>query len=405
MVLWTPWVRGYRLMPWALGGLAALFPCAKIESEAGHSDSIDCASRLRDRRDFIIAFRGLQMGLLGYLVPRIAASGTEPAATQALAYLLRSSPDIAQAFIDFVDRTGIASFTPGRIAAEEQHGGVRPDLTISAADGALRIFVENKFWAGLMDGQPVAYLKALPDEASSLVVFIVPHQRMYGLWDELKERCRQSGVDIGNESKEDAIYWASAGRRNLAITSWKQVLETLEQAADFRGHADLRADIVQLRGLTDQMDADKFLPLREGEVTDGNLVRRMINYTGLIDEIVGRLKTDRVADTKGLRTGCGYTYAGRYLNLHEKFELWLGVNQEVWRDRGITPLWIQGKFSDVEGGIGRVEKLFDDAHQKDDWLCIPIRLTAGVERDRVIDDAVQQVRSIAERLLKALPDG
>ena len=36
------------------------------------------------------------MSLLGYLVPRIASNGEEPAATQALAYLLNASSDIAQ---------------------------------------------------------------------------------------------------------------------------------------------------------------------------------------------------------------------------------------------------------------------------------------------------------------------
>ncbi len=40
------------------------------------------------------------MSLLGYLIPRIASSGEEPAATQALAYLLNASTDIAQAFVD-----------------------------------------------------------------------------------------------------------------------------------------------------------------------------------------------------------------------------------------------------------------------------------------------------------------
>lgn len=344
------------------------------------------------------------MSLLGFLVRRMGCRA-EPVATLALAYVLRSSPDIARAFIKVVSRNGIASFTPGRIAAEEQHGGCRPDLTIRDGDEEVRIFVENKFGADLMEGQPVAYLKALPDEASSLVVFIVPQQRMYDLWNELKEKCRQSEVDIRNESKGNAIYWASAGRRNLAITSWKQVLGTLERTADSNGHADLLADIIQLRGLTDQMDADMFLPLREGEVTDVNVPRRMINYTGLINEIVGRLETDGVADTKGLRIGCAYTYAGRFLRLHEKFEVWLGVHQEVWRDRGISPLWIATTLPGVEGGLNRAEQLFNDAHVKDGWLYIPIRLTAGVDRDCVIDDAVQQVHNIADRLLEAFPGG
>ena len=59
------------------------------------------------------------MSLLGYLVPRIAASGEEPAATQALAYLLNASTGIAEAFVGIVAPTGIEGFTPGRIAAEE----------------------------------------------------------------------------------------------------------------------------------------------------------------------------------------------------------------------------------------------------------------------------------------------
>ena len=343
------------------------------------------------------------MTILGYLVPRIAASGVEPAATQALAYLLGSSPDIAKEFISTLCQTGISFFTPKRrIAAEEQYGGCRPDLTIKDLKGEVRIFVENKFWAGLMEGQPVAYLEEMPPKSSSLLVFIVPQQRMPILWDELKRRCTRNNVDLGQESLEGAIYRASAGPRTLAITSWKHVLETLEQAADASGHTDICADIVQLRGLTDQMEADKFLPLREGEVTDLNVARRMINYIELIEEIVDRLKMNLVVEKGG--PGVGYKHAGRYMKLHENLELCLGVNQLAWRDWGITPLWIESEFSDVECRIGQVEKLFPNVHERDGWLYIPIPLTTGVERDRVIDDAVQEVRRIAEKLLEEFPD-
>ena len=62
------------------------------------------------------------MSLLAHLVSRIISNRAEPAATQALAYLLNASPDIATAFVDVVGRTGIAAFTPGRIAAEEKTG-------------------------------------------------------------------------------------------------------------------------------------------------------------------------------------------------------------------------------------------------------------------------------------------
>ena len=349
------------------------------------------------------------MSLLGYLIPRIASNNKERAATQALAYLINESTDIAQAFVDVVGRTGIAAFTPGQIVAEEQHGNHFPDLTVHDRDGVVRILAENKFWAGLTDAQPVAYLEVLPDDVSSALVFIVPHQRVHGLWNELRDKCRCNAVELGSESTAASITWASAGNRTLAITSWKHVLGTLEQAAVDGGHSALRQDIVQLRGLTDQMNTSEFLPLREDEVTDVNVARRLVNYSELIEEIVGRLIADDIASTKGLRPVHGYTSAGRYLRLHGKFSLWLGVDLLVWRKRGITPLWSEhytkGTFSGLEGKVWQAEQLFDDAHEENGWLCIPIRLATGVERGRVIDDAVQQMRGIADRFLEAFPDG
>ena len=67
----------------------------------------------------------------------------EPAATQALAYVLNSSTDIAQAFIAMLRRAGI-KFEPGHIQAELRHEDGVPDLTIHDTDGRVRILVENK---------------------------------------------------------------------------------------------------------------------------------------------------------------------------------------------------------------------------------------------------------------------
>ena len=349
------------------------------------------------------------MSLLGYLIPQIASNREEPAATQALAYLLNESADIATAFVDVVGRTGIAAFTLGRIAAEEQHGDNFPDLTIRDGDGVVRILVENKFWAGLTDAQPVAYLQALPDDLSSALLFIVPHQRVHVLWSELRDRCVRNAVELGSESSTVSITWASAGNRTLAITSWKHILGSLEKAAVDGGHSALGQDIVQLRGWTDQMNAGEFLPLREDEVTDVNVARRLINYSELIEDIVRRLVADGIASKKGLRPRHDYRSVGRYLKVHKKFGLWLGVDLEAWRDRGITPLWSEystnGSFSGLEGKARQAEQLFDNAHEAGGWLYIPIRLTTGVERDRVIDDAVQQMRGVADRFLIAFPDG
>ena len=348
------------------------------------------------------------MSLLAYLVPRIASNGAEPAATQALAYLLNASPDLAQAFINVVARTGVPVFPPGRIAAEEQHGDSAPDLTIRDTDGVIRVLVENKFWAGLTEAQPVAYLDALPrDAAPSVLVFVAPHQRIYGLWHALKEKCRRNAVELASESSVDAMTWARTDSRILAITSWKHVLEAMERAAVAGGHSELQQDIAQLRGLTDEMNAAEFLPLREDEVTDIDVPWRLINYSGLIEDIVGRLVTDGVADTKGVRPAHGYTTAGRYLNMHAKFQLWLGVHLDAWCASGITPIWwrqnANSGYSGIKGRLRQAAELFDEAEDADGHLWIPIRLKTGVERDSVIEDAAQQMRGVADKLLDAFP--
>ncbi len=215
-------------------------------------------------------------------------------------------------------------------------------------------------------------------------------------------------VELEGESTADTITWVRDGHRTLAITSWKHVLATLEYAAGAGGHAALQQDIVQLRGLTEEMNTGEFLPLREDEVTDANMARRMLNYIGLIEDVAGRLVTDGIAETNPRSQGYSNYATGRYLNLHSRFRLWLGVDLERWRDGGITPIWTEhdtnSSDSGIQGKIRLAGKLFEGTQEVNGWLCIPIRLTTGAERDRVIDGTVRQIRSIAERFLKEFPD-
>ena len=87
--------------------------------------------------------------LLAHLIPRVTSS--EPAATQALAYVLNAAPAIREEFVTLVSQTGLGTFKPGRISAEERHGEGIPDLTIRDTSGVIRVLVENKFWAGPHD--------------------------------------------------------------------------------------------------------------------------------------------------------------------------------------------------------------------------------------------------------------
>ena len=351
--------------------------------------------------------------LLGHLIP-VITTATEPAATQALAYILRASTDMARALVSLASEAGLEAFEPGRIGAEKQHdeGGARPDLTIYDTDGRVRIFVENKFWAALTPQQPVAYLGALPRDHESMLLFVVPERRVPSIWNEVKERCTRAGIPLRSEDENTYLAFARTDDHLLAVTSWSRFLKQLLANANGK-HPMLEQDILQLRGLTDQMNADEFLPLSEEEIADIGLARRLINYSDLIVAIVDQLvaEKDAIADIRDLRASHRYYRTGRYMRLYGRFGAWFGVDLEAWRDYEISPIWweiyLPSEFSGVQGkSILELRRLLPEAHQRgDDRLLLPIRLKPGVERDGVIDYAVEQIRSIADRLKSAFPEG
>ena len=299
--------------------------------------------------------------------PASPAPGVEPAATQALAYLLRSDAT-ANAFVSLLAPAGLDPFPPAAIAAG-QHlpDDTRPDLTVRDPDGHLRLLVENKFWAGLTDAQPLAYLEAVPVTPPSAVLFIAPHQRLTSLWPEIKRRLT-GRFRMESETATATLTWGRAGGRMLALTSWRHVLETLSEAT---ADPTLRRDIAQLRELTDQMNTDVFLPLSEAELSDVAVPRRLINYVDLVDDIANRLIRDGLANKKGLQTGHTFYRSGRYLRLAGRFVHFLGVDMKAWRTWGHSPIWSR-HYSGVQGRLAEARALFEDAQTSDGYLWIPI---------------------------------
>ena len=357
----------------------------------------------------------MSRSILAHIIPKITQA--EPAATRALHHLLDASDKVVERFVALVESE---PFDIGRIGSEWVYAeGVRPDLAIhDAATGEVRIFIENKFRAWLTDYQPVAYLRRLPEQDTSVLAFIAPEDRIEELWGELKARCGRAELYLSQESTTFdlcSIRVASNEQNHapkLVLTSWRRVLDGLQHAAAAAGHAELEQDVVQLHGLTETMRRDAseaaadqpppvsftgsdeaFPPLRADEPTDAGAAGRLLGYCGLIDAITERLVQDDCWDTKGLRA----TGFGRYLRVHQRFALYLRVSFTSWGSHGITPLWCT--LLGVEGREQEVPAAFpgasvDEAGNPN----IPIPLETGVERGRVIDDVVKQMREIADRL-------
>ena len=338
------------------------------------------------------------MSVFAHIVSRSLAP--EPAATQALEYILQD-PNARNAFVAMFKPIGV-SFKSKSVASEQAYGDGQPDLTIYDSTGKHRLFVENKFWAGLTPAQPVTYLDQLPrdDEVSGLA-FIVPEDRVRSIWVELRRRSNDADLHIVEDNAGAMPSARLSDNRVMAVTHWRRVLDRLAEIDS------VREDVRQLRALTKRMDVDAFLPVRTAELTNIEVPRRLINYSDLVEPIVEELKVRGLADTQGLNPTHGYHTAGRYLKMRGRLGLWLGVDLRAWRDSGVTPLWWVSNDTEWCGLAGiwpEVDGLFDEVQSYASSKCLPIRVKAGVERDEVVKTAADQIEAIAQRFLDRLEE-
>lgn len=351
------------------------------------------------------------------ILAHLAGDMGEPGATQALAYLLNRQAGLLRAFVNLLRPAGIEFQPSPRVESERgddsEHNLGRPDMKIydakdKASDGKPRVLVENKFWADLTGAQPVKYLEQLPpgnEDTSSGLLFIVPRDRVKQMWDVLKKRCRNAGLCLGEESQEDGLRWVQAGVSMMLITDWQNVLETLEAAA--RGQ-EIQCDIRQFRQLVEKLENLKaFRVLSDDEVVDKEVPQRIINYVELLRSICRGLSESgikydsRAASFEDRSFHRDLTWKnGR----GDKVRARLALSFDVWhRSGGITPLWLRIKpgihrpevFNALENLLKEEEiRVFPGKNNK----YVAIDLKRGVERDSVVEGAVEQISRVVRRL-------
>ena len=342
------------------------------------------------------------MSLLGRL-----AVGWHPerAATIALAHILDvdASPGMASAFVDFVGQTGSLRFEPSRVESDlDQKDDSRPDVTIYDTAERPRVFIEAAFWEGVPGAQPAKHLGDLPDDLPSTLAYIAPRKRIHSLWKILRERYGDGLSDrTGVEERGHDAVWARTGDRVLMVASWKYVLDELRRITD---DSVVEQDIAQLRGLTKQMEATAFPPLKKDEA-DKAVARRLLDYRHLVDKIARGLQKQGVARAVRYSRPSYHMQrdAGLDMLVRDKFAMRFGIELRAWRDSGTTPLWWVLRSSDsfsVHGHWGRIKRRLNGVRSHNDSLYIPVRLRTGVDEGAVIDDAVQRMCGIADVLVE-----
>ena len=332
--------------------------------------------------------------LLAYLIPKLT-SKVEDSATEALAYVLNKSTASRKALADLV---GIDPAQIGRVETQvTASDGSRPDLVCFDAGNEKRIIVEAKFWAGLMDNQPNAYLEQLPQSGRAVLLFIAPDVRLNTLWAAINDMAGNGGIQLEPVSSPDRMPTArmSGAERHLMLVSWTNLLNRMLAVAE---NPEISAEIMQLRGLAHRQDEDAFLPLHSEELGPA-FARRMRGFIRLVNDVV---------DARGVREGWmsiqglsatsqRYGY-GRYFRFSGTEEAWwFGINHDQWAIGGDTPLWLTdwGQIN-----FNR-EEVIDQTKFRVDGQWVAICLKTGVEYDSVLDDVARQLREIGEAVRNA----
>ena len=308
---------------------------------------------------------------------------TERAGTEALRHILQRSEPARNALEHMVRAVGVEvdslmQFRTEAIGDE----GERVDLVCYDEHGTERLLIEAKFWAGLTDNQPNTYLARLPEDTHSALIFVVPAQRIETLWPELCRRAEEqhqltinSDMPMSGEARSVSV---GTNGHTMMMTSWRAVLEQMESRAGNAGDSGVVTDISQLRGLTERMDTDAFLPIHHNEFGQ-EIPRRMLNLVNLVDDATQRVIANGWGDASNLRATPQWYGYGRYFRLHDVV-VWFGIDISswAWAESGHTPLW-----------LGPSDSSWWD----------PIYLPAGVEYPDVLDSVVDQINVIRHSLI------
>ena len=345
-----------------------------------------------------------QTSLLAYLAYKFG--GAETTATETLRYILSRSEAARNALRDTIRNGGVDVGPIARVQTEVVGAKMeRVDLSAYNDAGEERVLIEAKFWAGLTGNQPAAYLERLPNDGEpAVLLFVAPEMRMGTLWPHLQGRAKDEGFTVSDGPETGNLRTAAVDGSNrfLMLTSWGAMLDDMADRAGKDGDPSAERDIRLLNVLCKQQDSTEFLPIKATEL-GSEFPHRMLNLQRLVDGATKRLEESGQADTEGLKVAqpkdYGYGY-GKNLRLGSKAKsvwarAWLGVDYPRWRDREGCPLWLNFDSKDMA---------IRDVQAKIGYRHIPIILPVGEEYARVLEEAVEQMMWLADRISGEVDD-
>lgn len=330
----------------------------------------------------------------------------EDVATDALAFVLHSSESARNGMMKLF--RGIAPSMPAlRFRTQQTEGSIRPDMW-GYDEGEPRVFVENKFWAGLTDNQPVSYLRQLSEYTQPTVLLVVvPDTREQTLWRELSRRLENAGISAINRDTAAGIVQTITTEIGpiLALTSWTRLLSVLElEVAD---DPSARSDLLQLRALCEAADSDAFVPISSAEVSDQRTPAFILQLNTIVQASVDLAVTEGVLNINRLMPQASWERIGRYARFsgENSVGMWIGIHFSLWKKHGGTPLWLL--FSQSEFGRAlEVRPLLEPWAAKEGVLttfqngelAVAVNIAFGEDKNQVVRSVADRLKGIADVL-------
>ena len=343
--------------------------------------------------------------VFSHIVQKRFSQVNEDVATDALAFIIHSSESARNGMMKLL-RGLVPDMPELQFRTQQTEGSIRPDMW-GYDKGEPRVFVENKFWAGLTDNQPVSYLRQLSEYAhtqSAVLLVVVPETREQTLWRELSRRLENAGVSATNRETASGIVHAVTTKIGpiLALTTWTKLLSALElEVAD---DPSARSDLLQLRALCEAADSEAFVPISPVEMSDQRTPAFILQLSSLVQASVALAVTECVLNIKGLNPQASTERIGRYARFSDEqgVGMWLGIHFILWKKHGSTPFWLVFSNGDLSRS-DEVRALIELWAAKegvlttfqDGGVAVAVDLKVGEDKDQVVRSIVELLKRIA----------
>ena len=353
--------------------------------------------------------------VFSHIVQQRLPQESENVATAALAFVLESHETARNGMMKLLG--GLVGDLPSRLWFRIQYtdGSSRPDMSGNDDQGSPRAFIENKFWAGLTDNQPVSYLRILAIQNHPTVLLAVgPEARRRTLWTEFRNRLRVAGIALTERKSPDGVLDCGATSLGpmLALTSWERLLSFLER--ETTDDAAAKSDLLQLRALCEQANYGALTPFHSEEISDQRTPSLVLKLSAVMKEAWEKAYAEGIFHLlTRLTPQADSRRIGIYANVlpDGSCGLFFGLHFVLWKKYGVTPLW--GLFTKTNWGRSHEVKVLLEpwaqergvfvASEADDSFVIGFDVAHGEEKDAVVAAIVERLREMTMALSALKP--